>query len=132
MPNYLERVVAAGARTAALARPPVAAPPRLPGFARPWSLSSEAAEFTAQSSGHSGAGEEPTSLRASDRGGAAALSPEAKARAMPPGTGQQDPALAATPALPVERATPAAGPVEVSTVIQAPPGLRPPPPPAAV
>jgi len=132
MPNYLERVVAAGARTAALARPPVAAPLRLPGFGQLWSLASEAVEFAAQLSVPSGAGEEPPSPEASVPGAPAPLPAfQEEARATPRGVGQPAPTLSAAPALRVERATPAPGALEVNTVIQAPPSLRPALPPAA-
>src|SRR5215831_19018782 len=132
MPNYLERVVAAGARTAALARPPVAAPLRLPVFGQLWSLASEAVEFAAQLSVPSGASEEPPSPEASVPGTPVPLPVfQEEARATPRGVGQPAPTLSATPALRMERATPAPGALEVNTVIQAPPSLRPALPPAA-
>src|SRR5262245_41802280 len=36
MPDYLERVVLAGARTSTPAKPLAAAPPRMPGVSQPW------------------------------------------------------------------------------------------------
>jgi hypothetical protein len=104
MPNYLERVVTAGARTDTLVGPAVAAPPLLPGFDRLWLPPSELAEMDLAPLDTLQEGERSTSREP-----------------VPP-----VPAHSALPAMSAAQPTRQdAGAHEVRTLIQAPTTLRP-------
>src|SRR5262249_45505730 len=104
MPNYLERVVTAGARTDTLVRPAVAAPPLSPGFDRLWLPPSELAEMDLASLGTLQGGERSTPREP-----------------VPP-----LPAHSALPVMPAAQPTrQAAGAHEARTLIQAPTTMRP-------